>query len=346
MYRLTQFSHGAGCGCKLSPAALKSLLTLKNSFRQENLIVGYEASDDAAALALNPDFLLLATTDFFTPIVDDPKLFGKIAATNALSDIYAMGGYPILALGILGWPIKDLPLDLARQVLEGAREVLEKLGLQLAGGHSIDCREPIFGLSVNGLVHPKNLKRNFSAQEGDLLYLTKPIGTGILTTAEKKGVLQKVHQEMAIQSMTTLNSLGEKFAQIAEVHAMTDVTGFGLGGHLLEILSNSQKSARLFFGSLPLLSGIELYLSQNTIPGGTERNWQSYGSQISFSETVENTEKVKLILADPQTSGGLLLAVAPEAQKQIEELILGSPFPICAKPIGQVISGKGEIYVE
>ncbi|MCS6985118.1 MAG: selenide, water dikinase SelD [Leptospiraceae bacterium] len=341
--RLTQFSHGAGCGCKLSPLVLGEILKEKGAFRQQNLLVGYEGSDDAAVLDLTSDELLLATTDFFTPIVDSPRLFGKIAATNALSDIFAMGGRPILALALLGWPIDHLGPELAREVLAGAREVLESLGLELAGGHSIDCREPIFGLAVNGVVPRQNLKRNYPAQVGDILYLTKPLGTGILTTAEKRGILKEEHREKAIMSMTTLNNLGQLFGEIKEVHAMTDVTGFGLAGHLLEMLRNSHKKAVLYFEKLAFLPGVDEYLAQNAVPGGTHRNWKSYGEYVQFRQE-DNREYLKI--ADPQTSGGLLVAVAPTACERVEEIISRSAFSFCAQPIGEIIAGEPKILIQ
>ncbi len=314
---LTQYSHGAGCGCKISPAVLDQiLLEALPSPQFDNLLVGNKNRDDAAVFDLGNGQAVISTTDFFMPIVDDPKTFGRIAAVNAISDVYAMGGLPIMAIAILGWPIKDIPIEYANQVIEGGRAACADAGIPLAGGHSIDSPEPIFGLAVTGTAATKNLKKNKGAKVGDLLYLTKPIGVGILSTAQKKGLLKAAHQNLASDSMVQLNKIGAKLGACNYVHAMTDVTGFGLLGHLSEMCEASDVSATINFNSVPLLDKSSLYdyISQNAVPGGTDRNWDSYGHKIAQVSTLH-----KVILADPQTSGGLLVAVDPFAKEAFEE---------------------------
>ncbi|MCB0511618.1 MAG: selenide, water dikinase SelD [Bacteroidetes bacterium] len=303
--QLTQYSHGAGCGCKIAPAVLDKILQsdIKN-FIDKNLLVGNGERDDAAVLDLGNGTALISTTDFFMPIVDDSYDFGRIAATNAISDVYAMGGKPVLAIAILGWPIQKLAPEVAQKVLEGARSVCDEAQIALAGGHSIDSPEPIFGLAVNGIVQKEQLKKNSSAVAGCKLYLTKPLGVGILSTAQKKGILKVEDAEIALKSMTTLNNLGIDFGKMEGIKAMTDVTGFGLLGHLSEMCEGSHLRAEIEFDKVPTIHSLDFYLEQNCIPGGTNRNWQSYGHKIS-----NLTEKQKHILADPQTSGGLLVAV-------------------------------------
>lgn len=342
--RLTQYSHGAGCGCKLSPSVLDEVLHIPEGmeiFRQKGLLVGNEGRDDAAAVELPDGNVLLSTTDFFMPIVDDPYDFGRVAATNAISDIYAMGGKPILAIAILGWPIEKLPASIASKVLTGARSIAAEAGMQIAGGHSIDSPEPIFGLAVNGIVSKANLKTNSGAKPGDILFLTKPLGIGILTTAEKKVILKEKDRILGLSSMTTLNALGEKFGTIPEIHAMTDVTGFGLGGHLLELCRSSQLSAEIHWKNIPFLCDLETYLVQSSIPGGTKRNLESYGNFIREQNIDSNATRLtphwKTILADPQTSGGLLLSVSPSYANTIQEILEQSPFPNTARPIGRIL---------
>lgn len=314
--KLTQYSHGAGCGCKIAPSVLDVMLqSVQAAPDNERLLVGNHSRDDAAVYDLGTGMALISTTDFFMPIVDDPFEFGKIAATNAISDVYAMGGKPILAIAILGWPINTLAPEVARRVIEGGRAMCAEAGIPLAGGHSIDSPEPIFGLAVNGLVAPERLKRNNTAQPGDRLFLTKPLGVGIITTAEKKGIVRSEDAASAIKQMTTLNTVGAELSAIPGVHAMTDVTGFGLLGHLSEMLGASGLEAELFMNTIPLLPNVEYYLEQNAIPGGTKRNWDSYGASISLAD-----ERARYIVADPQTSGGLLLAVAPSSVDQVLEL--------------------------
>jgi len=315
--RLTQFSHGAGCGCKISPALLGDILKNNIVYPTANVIVGNSDRDDAAAYLIDNDQVLLSTTDFFMPVVDDARDFGRIAAANAISDIYAMGGRPILALAILGWPVDKLPAELANAVVAGAREVAAECGITIAGGHSIDSQEPIFGLAVNGLVSARQLKRNSTAEPGDLLVLTKPLGIGIHPTAMKKSLLKSEHEGIAVREMTMLNKIGRDLAEIPEVHALTDVTGFGLGGHLIEMVTPRNLIAEIDFARLPQLPGLADYIAAGAVPGGTQRNFKSFGDKISGIEDklaqngVEGLRRA--IVCDPQTSGGLLIAVSPKA---------------------------------
>ncbi|AMR32322.1 selenide, water dikinase [Mucilaginibacter sp. PAMC 26640] len=315
--KLTQYSHGAGCGCKISPAILDKILHSPIIARPDtNLLVGNDKRDDAAVLDLGNGSALISTTDFFMPIVDDAYDFGRIASANAISDVYAMGGKPILAIAILGWPIDKLPPEVAQKVLEGSRAICAEAGITLAGGHSIDCPEPVFGLAVSGMVDIPNLKQNSTATAGCRLYLTKPLGVGILSTAQKRGVLLPEDAAVALKSMTTLNKLGEVFGKMAFVTAMTDVTGFGLLGHLSEMCEGSGLSAVISFDQVPVIPSLKYYLDQNCLPGGTQRNWNSYGEKIG-----PLTEHQKYILADPQTSGGLLVAVAEESAIEFESTL-------------------------
>ena len=330
--RLTQYSSGAGCGCKIAPKLLDEILAETDAAppTDARLLVGNELRDDAAAWLLDDgETLLLATTDFFMPIVDDPFDFGRIAAANAISDIYAMGGRPVLALAVLGWPIDKLPPQVAREVIRGARAICAEAAIALAGGHSIDSPEPIFGLAVNGLVNRAHLKANAGARPGDLLYLTKPLGVGILATAEKKGRLRAGDIGRATASMTRLNSIGTLLSRLEAVHAMTDVTGFGLFGHLLEMCRASDVSAELEFAAIPQLADLATYLAEGMAPGGTRRNWDSYGNSIECPEPMRRD-----ILSDPQTSGGLLVAVAPAARAEIEELLNSRSLAVVPHPIG------------
>ena len=314
--RLTQYSHGAGCGCKISPQVLDTILrTQLAPFADPNLLVGNESKDDAAVYDIGNGTAVVSTTDFFMPIVDDPYDFGRIAATNAISDIYAMGGKPIMAIAILGWPVNVLAPEIAQQVIEGGRAVCREAGISLAGGHSIDAPEPIFGLAVTGIVDTDRVKRNNQAEAGCKLYLTKPLGIGVLTTAEKKSKLLDEHRGLARDWMFQLNKPGADFANIAGVKAMTDVTGFGLMGHLNEICEGSGLKASIDFAQVPHLPGVFDYIGQGCVPGGTERNFASYGHRLG-----EMTEQQKALLCDPQTSGGLLLAVAPDAEAEVKEL--------------------------
>ncbi len=308
-YKLTQYSHGAGCGCKIAPSVLDKILhQVGAKMHFPSLLVGNEERDDAAVMDLGDGTAIISTTDFFMPIVDDPADFGQIASVNAISDIYAMGGTPLLAIAILGWPVNSLPPEVANQVVEGSRKACQAAGIPLAGGHSIDSPEPIFGLAVTGRVKLEHLKRNGGATVNSKLFLTKPLGVGILTTAQKKGLLLDEHAQLARNSMLQLNSAGAAFATLPYVQAMTDVTGFGLMGHLLEMCEASGTSARIELAKVPLLDGdaIDYYLYNRCVPGGTNRNFDSYGHKIGPLSDVQRN-----ILCDPQTSGGLLLAVEP-----------------------------------
>jgi selenide, water dikinase len=306
--KLTQFSHGAGCGCKISPAILDKILhsdAPKGHF--PSLLVGNESKDDAAVFDLGDGTCIISTTDFFMPIVDDPFTFGAIASVNAISDVYAMGGEPLMAIAILGWPINTIPPEIAKSVLEGSKSICGKAGIPLAGGHSIDCPEPVFGLAVTGKVRKENLKRNDTARPGSVLYLTKALGIGIVTTAQKKGIVKDEDYSVAVDTMLALNSFGGAISHLDYVNALTDVTGFGLLGHLKEMCEGSNVSAEIYFEKVPRFSFLESYIQQKSYPGGTTRNWESYGKSISGLSDVQKT-----ILADPQTSGGLLISVKEE----------------------------------
>ncbi|RYY18520.1 MAG: selenide, water dikinase SelD, partial [Sphingobacteriaceae bacterium] len=315
--KLTQYSHGAGCGCKISPAILDKILHSPVVIPPNaRLLVGNDKRDDAAVFDLGNGTALISTTDFFMPIVDDPYDFGRIASANAISDVYAMGGKPVLAIAILGWPVDKLPAEVAQQVLEGARAICAQAGITLAGGHSIDCPEPVFGLAVNGLVNISQLKQNSTATAGCRLYLTKALGVGILSTAQKRGMLLPEDAAIALKSMITLNKLGETFAGLNGVKAMTDVTGFGLLGHLAEMCEGSGLSAVIEFDKVPVIPSVPYYLEQDCVPGGMQRNWISYGHKVG-----RLTDQQKQILADPQTSGGLLVAVAPDSIEEFEQVL-------------------------
>lgn len=315
--KLTQYSHGAGCGCKISPAILDKILHSPLAAAPDaRLLVGNDKRDDAAVLDLGNGTALISTTDFFMPIVDDPFDFGRIASANAISDVYAMGGKPVLAIAILGWPIDKLPPEVAQKVLEGARSICAEAGITLAGGHSIDCPEPVFGLAVNGMVNINQLKQNSTATAGCKLYLTKALGVGILSTAQKKGILKAEDAAIALESMVTLNSPGAKFAEFDGVKAMTDVTGFGLLGHLSEMCAGSNLAAEITFDKVPVIESLGFYLEQKCFPGGTQRNWNSYGQKIGTL-----TDEQRYVLADPQTSGGLLVAVTEESSEAFEQLL-------------------------
>ncbi|MFM9007452.1 MAG: selenide, water dikinase SelD, partial [Bacteroidota bacterium] len=326
-------SHGYGCGCKIAPAVLdESLKGNKTGTEHPGLEVGNGSRDDAAVLDLGNGMALISTTDFFMPIVDDAYTFGRIAATNAISDIFAMGGQPNLAVAILGWPVDKLPAEVASQVLAGGRDACLAAGIPLAGGHSIDSPEPIFGLAVNGLVTAAHLLRNDTARVGDLLFLTKPLGTGILTTAVKMRGVNERDYSIAVDSMCKLNSLGSKLGTLGGVHALTDVTGFGLFGHLLEMLEGSGLMARLHRDRLPVLPGVDECLSQHTVPAITYRNWNSYGHLIEEPEV-----SMLQIGCDPQTSGGLLIALAPEQREDLISLMKTDKVdPSCLMEIGQI----------
>ncbi|HEY3429035.1 MAG TPA: selenide, water dikinase SelD [Cyclobacteriaceae bacterium] len=329
--KLTQYSHGAGCGCKISPAVLDSILHSdfpKTNF--QNLLVGNESKDDAAVFDLGDGNCLISTTDFFMPIVDDAFTYGAIASVNAISDVYAMGGKPLMALAILGWPIGKLPPELAQKVLDGSRSICEKAGIPLAGGHSIDSPEPIFGLSVNGMVEKENLKRNNTATVGCSLYLTKPIGVGIVTTAQKRGLAAEDDVQEAVKVMTELNILGAAFGKLDYVMAMTDITGFGLLGHLIEVCEGSNLSAEIEYSKVPLLKCVSEYVSKFIYPDNTMRNWQSYEKKV----TGIGAESL-LTLCDPQTSGGLLVCVESGWEPEFERFAQATGLTL--KPFGKLI---------
>lgn len=338
--KLTQYSHGAGCGCKIAPKVLdeilKSNIALPNN---KNLLVGNSTKDDAAVYDLENGMALISTTDFFMPIVDDPFEFGRIASANAISDVYAMGGQPIVAIAILGWPVNVLPTSIAQKVIEGSRSICTEAGISLAGGHSIDSPEPIFGLAVSGLVAVENIKQNNLAKEGDLLFLTKPLGVGILTTAEKRGILKKEHTGIAAKQMMQLNKAGERLGNIKGVNAMTDVTGFGLLGHLIEMAEGSGLSATIDFTRIPLITDdLKNYIDKKCVPGGTNRNWDSYGDKIG-----DVTDYQKSILADPQTSGGLLIAVDPLAVNEVKQVLKDHELSSFSDPIGKLTKTSGKV---
>ncbi len=338
--KLTEFSHGAGCGCKIAPAVLEQILAgSKVEFSDPALLVGNATKDDAAAYDLGNGEVILSTTDFFMPIADDAYDFGRIAAANAISDIYAMGGRPMMAIAILGWPINQLPAELAGRVIEGGRAICAEAGIALAGGHSIDSPEPIFGLAVSGRVRREHLRRNASARAGDRLYLTKPLGIGILSTAQKQKLLRPEHEHLARDWMCRLNSVGAELSPLAGLSAMTDVTGFGLLGHLLELCEGSGLGARLDFAAIPLLEPVRDYLTAGAIPGGTGRNFASYGERAGVL-----SEEQRHLLCDPQTSGGLLLAVQPEACSEVEQILAASGCPVHC--IGEMQPTSSDILVE
>jgi selenide,water dikinase len=321
--RLTQFSKGAGCGCKIAPAILEQILQGSIKSPDPNLLVGYGSRDDAAVYDTGYPEALISTTDFFTPIVDDPYDFGRIAAANAISDVYAMGGKPVMALAILGWPVEKLSPLLAREVLNGARAICSEAGIPLAGGHSIDSAEPLFGLAVSGIIKKEQIKRNDTVKAGDLLFLTKPLGTGIFSTALKRRLLKPGEYEKLIAVMTSLNKAGEKLSALEGVHAMTDVTGFGLAGHLLEMLGQGNCSADVEYAAVPRIEGVDDYISRFVYPDNTTRNYAAYSQQIKGMDGTEF-----LLLCDPQTSGGLLIAVDPAAEQQMTEVLKASGTPV------------------
>ena len=329
--KLTQYSHGAGCGCKISPQVLDVILKGNIAMPDnDKLIVGNHSKDDAAVLDMGNGTALISTTDFFMPIVDDPFNFGRIASANAISDVYAMGGKPVLAIAILGWPINKLSPEVAQLVIDGSRSICKEAGISLAGGHSIDSPEPIFGLAVNGIVPIENIKQNNKAQDGDVLFLTKPLGVGILTTAEKKDILKDEHKDLAANQMMQLNKVGEELGKLSSVNAMTDVTGFGLLGHLTEMAEGSSLSAVIDFKNIPLITpSIFEYISQGSVPGGTNRNRDSYGHKIG-----EMSEEKWAILADPQTSGGLLISVDKNKTDEVIKVLKNNGLEDFIVPIG------------
>jgi selenide,water dikinase len=341
--RLTQFSKGGGCGCKIAPSVLQEILKTESKGSFPQLLVGNESSDDAAVYRLDENTAIVSTTDFFMPIVDDAFAFGQIASANAISDVYAMGGKPLMAIAILGWPAAKISPEVAQQVLDGGRSICAEAGIPLAGGHTIDSLEPIFGLAVTGTVHPSNVKKNNGAQEGDLLFLTKPLGVGVLSTAIKKGLLTDEHYTVLLKQLTTLNKAGEALGKLENVHAMTDVTGFGLMGHLIEMAEGSGLSVELNYSALPKITGLGAYLKQGIGPGATARNWSSYGSKVQFDENI-NTEEAHKLLPDPQTNGGLL--VAAKDAEGLKDVFAAYGLNNFLEPIGRCIKQKQKlVYV-
>ncbi len=341
--KLTQLSHGGGCGCKIAPALLQEILgAAKEKLPFANLLVGTETSDDAAVYRLNDQQAIIATTDFFMPIVDDPFDFGRIAATNALSDVYAMGGTPIMALAIVGMPISKLPVETIRAILQGGESVCQAAGIPLAGGHSIDSIEPIYGLVAIGIVHPDRLKRNSEAQAGDVLILGKGLGVGVLAAALKKDALSGQGYAQMIATTTQLNTVGSELSGLKAVHALTDVTGFGLLGHLLEMCRGSGLAAEVAFAQVPVLSEALPLAQQGYGPGAIDRNLASYGHEVDFAVHLESWQR--RVLADAQTSGGLLVAVAPDAVGEVLACFQGAGFTQAAV-IGTMNNGTPRVKV-
>jgi selenide, water dikinase len=341
--RLTELSHGGGCGCKIAPAVLSEILAA-TPIRglPKDLLVGTETADDAAVYRLNDSQALVATTDFFTPIVDDPFDFGRIAATNAISDVYAMGGRPIFALAILGMPLDKLPLSVIRKILEGGESVCAAAGIPIAGGHSIDTLEPIYGLVALGLVHPDRVKRNSAAKAGDALILGKPLGIGILSAALKQGKLSEAGYRAMLDWTTRLNTPGEALAAMAGVHAVTDVTGFGLAGHLLEILRGSKLAGQVRFDTLPVITEALDWVKQGVATGASERNWKGYGHEVVLP--ADFPEWKRKLLSDPQTSGGLLVSCAPDAVDSVLAEFKEQGFAEAAL-IGSTASGPSTLTI-
>ena len=342
--RLTSLSHGGGCGCKIAPAVLQQIIT-KSDFAMlpKELLVGIETSDDAAVYLINETQAIVATTDFFMPIVDDPFDFGRIAATNAISDVYAMGGTPLFALALVGMPINTLPLATIKQILDGGDAICKAAGIPIAGGHTIDSVEPIYGLVAIGIVNPKNLKRNAGAKLGDKLILGKPLGVGILSAALKKEKLSEAGYAAMIASTTKLNTPGIKLGQLAGVNALTDVTGFGLAGHLLEICRGSNLGATIDFASLPFIANAMDLAKQGFVTGASERNWTGYGNDIVIGNKFGQVERN--LLTDPQTSGGLLVACEPSAVDNVLAIFAAEGFAN-AKAIGEMTAGKPQLIIK
>ena len=338
--KMTKYSHGAGCGCKISPKALTTILkTSITPVGTEKLVVGNDTRDDAAVYDIGNGQGIISTTDFFLPIVDDPFKFGKIAAENAISDIYAMGGKPLMAIAILGWPVNKIPEEVANTVLEGGRAICKEAGIPLAGGHSIDNPEPIFGLAVTGIVDLDKLKRNDEAKAGSVLFLTKPLGVGILSTAQKDGKILPQHADIAPDSMMKLNNVGDRLSKLDGVTALTDVTGFGLLGHLLEVCEGSNLSAELDFNKIPVFEPVEEYIAKGCVPGGTKRNWESYQDKVDLP----NNTNIRDILCDAQTSGGLLIAVTEEMASEVEAILKEEN--LYSESIGNLSEYNGGKYV-
>jgi selenide,water dikinase len=335
--RLTEFSRAAGCGCKISPSVLREIIGNDEQIHKHpRLIIGYGTSDDAAAYDLGDGRALISTTDFFMPIVDDPFDFGRVAAANAISDVYAMGGTPVMATAILGWPIGKIPVEHAARVMEGARLVCSTAGIPLAGGHSIDSTEPLFGLSVNGLSEITSLKKNSTAQSGDLIFLTKPLGSGILSTALKRKVISEKDQYKLIESLTTLNNIGSELGNIPQVNSMTDVTGFGLVGHLIQMCEASQVTGEINYNAIPRFDSLKHYINLGTIPDATFRNWNAYNDRIHFLPGVDMQEAFS-VMPDPQTNGGLLFTVEPDCGDEVYRILARHGLQEFGSPIGRML---------
>ena len=341
--RLTSLSHGGGCGCKIAPAVLQQIISKSDfSMLPKELLVGIETSDDAAVYQINETQAIVATTDFFMPIVDDPFDFGRIAATNAISDVYAMGGTPLFALALVGMPINTLPLATIKKILDGGEAICKTAGIPIAGGHTIDSVEPIYGLVAIGIVNPKNLKRNAGAKPGDKLVLGKPLGVGILSAALKKEKLDTAGYAAMIASTTKLNTPGIKLGQLDGVNALTDVTGFGLAGHLLEVCRGSKLGATIDFATLPIIANALDLAKQGFVTGASERNWAGYGGDISIAANYGDVERN--MLTDPQTSGGLLVACDPSVVDAVLAIFKAEGFDE-ATVIGEMTSGKQQVIV-
>ncbi|WP_372527018.1 selenide, water dikinase SelD [Piscinibacter sp.] len=341
--RLTSLSHGGGCGCKIAPGVLSEILKNSSGFPvPKELLVGIETSDDAAVYRLNDEQALIATTDFFMPIVDDPYDFGRIAATNAISDVYAMGGRPIMALALVGMPINVLPLDTIGRILKGGESICAEAGIPIAGGHTIDSVEPIYGLVVMGLVHPSKIKRNADAQPGDVLVLGKPLGVGVLSAALKKDALSAEGYAQMIATTTKLNTPGIELANLAGVHALTDITGFGLAGHSLELARGAKCSAQIEWARVPLLSGVRELAAKGMVTGASGRNWASYGAEVTLPPGFADVDRA--LLTDPQTSGGLLVSCSPAAVDEVLGVFRRHGFAQ-AVVVGSVVDGAGRLIV-
>jgi selenide,water dikinase len=341
--KLTSFSHGGGCGCKIAPGVLAEILKKSSGFPvPKELMVGIETADDAAVYKLNDEQALIATTDFFMPIVDDPYDFGRIAATNAISDVYAMGGTPIMALALLGMPIDKLPVETIGKIIQGGEAICAEAGIPIAGGHTIDSVEPIYGLVVLGLVHPSKVKRNADARPGDKLILGKPLGIGILSAALKKNMLDAAGYAIMLENATKLNKPGKTLADLPGVHALTDVTGFGLLGHLLELARGANLSATLDMAHIPLLPNAQHLAEQGCITGASGRNWAAYGHDVVLADAITPVQRG--LLTDPQTSGGLLVSCAADTADEILALFHRAGFAHAAI-IGEMTTGPAKIEV-
>ncbi len=342
--RLSHLSHGGGCGCKLAPSVLQQLFSSHPTVSPyKQLLVGVETGDDAAVWELDNGACVIATTDFFMPMVDDPRDFGRIAATNAISDVYAMGGTPIMALAILGMPVDKIPPEMVRQILEGGASVCEAAGIPVAGGHSIDSPEPIYGLAVIGTAAKADIRRNADARAGDKLILTKPLGVGIYSAAFKKGTLSREAYDEFMATTTLLNRVGTKLAKESAVHAMTDVTGFGLIGHALEMARGSHKTVTVKASALPFLNDAAALAQQGFITGASGRNWKSYNTSVVLPE--DTPEWQRQLYCDPQTSGGLLVSCAPERADVMVDAIVAAGYP-AARIVGAVTDGEPKVVVE